>query len=61
MNVRNQCYVANVGDSWAILFTDEHGSNIWLSTDHKPDREDEWERIWINGGSIYQSSIERTN
>lgn len=53
MNIGNVCYIANVGDSRAIVFTDEHGENICLTTDHKPDHEIEEKRIKAHGGSIY--------
>lgn len=50
------CYVANVGDSRAIMSVDG-GEKIYnLSTDHKPTEEVEMKRICTNGGRIYQNS-----
>jgi len=49
------CYVANVGDSRAIM-SGERGKRLFLlSKDHKPGSEDESKRISDAGGSIYQS------
>lgn len=51
------CYVANVGDSRAIMSA-EHGRRvIALSNDHKPNCPSERNRIYTNGGTIYQSMI----
>ena len=51
------CYIANVGDSRAILSANS-GKNIYaISKDHKPDSETERQRIYNAGGKIYQSSI----
>lgn len=51
------CYVANVGDSRAVLSTNG-GKNVYaISKDHKPDSESERERIHLGGGRIYQSSL----
>lgn len=49
------CYVANVGDSRAIMSADG-GEKIWmLSKDHKPEDEEETRRVEENGGQIYQN------
>ena len=49
------CYIANVGDSRAIM-SGEGGSRIFaLSKDHKPMEESEFKRITTAGGKIYQS------
>ncbi len=45
-----QIYVANVGDSRAVLSCS--GRAIDMSVDHKPNREDEKERIEKLGGRI---------
>ena len=47
------CYVANVGDSRAIL-SSQRGKNLLdLTVDHKPLEENEKKRIQSNGGKIY--------
>ena len=47
------CYVANVGDSRAVLSSDE-GKRVYpLSLDHKPGDESECDRIKKAGGEIY--------
>ena len=40
----NQCYVANLGDSRAIMSADNGKNLIELSTDHKPNEEIEKRR-----------------
>lgn len=50
------CYVANVGDSRAIMSVDGGEKIYILSTDHKPTDEIEIKRIIENGGRIYQNS-----
>ena len=47
------CYVANVGDSRAVLSTDGGKRVIALSNDHKPGDENEIHRIRKAGGEIY--------
>ncbi|KAJ1439884.1 hypothetical protein SESBI_02106 [Sesbania bispinosa] len=44
--------VANCGDSRAVLYRGKEA--LPLSDDHKPNREDEWERIEASGGRIIQ-------
>lgn len=52
--VGNMCYIANVGDSRAIL-SSQAGTRISaLSRDHKPLEEFEKNRIIEAGGKIYQ-------
>ena len=48
------CYIANLGDSRAVLFrqTAKEKLAIELSYDHKPTRPDEKERIIRSGGKI---------
>ncbi|MCQ2819674.1 MAG: protein phosphatase 2C domain-containing protein [archaeon] len=53
--VENKCYVANVGDSRAILSM-ENGKKIKdITIDHKPNNPNEKKRIIENGGKVYQS------
>lgn len=64
---RNRLYVANVGDSRAVLGcalgTSRSGSHepgilaVDLSSDHRPDRDDEKRRILADGGTVHQSAI----
>ena len=51
------CYIANVGDSRAILSYDYGSKTFPLSHDHKPDAPSERERIINAGGKSYQSVI----
>lgn len=51
--VGDTCYVANVGDSRAIMSVDGGEKILMLSKDHKPEDEDETKRIEENGGRIY--------
>jgi len=48
------CYVANVGDSRAIMSCNRGTKVVDLSKDHKPSEESEKERIERNGGRTYQ-------
>ena len=52
--VGNMCYVANVGDSRAVISTEAGNQILPMSYDHKPNFETEKRRIIENGGSIYQ-------
>lgn len=54
MFVGENCYIANVGDSRAILASDSCTSVCALTKDHKPDEENETKRIREAGGQIYQ-------
>lgn len=47
------CYVANVGDSRAVLSSDQGMRCFALSNDHKPGDDAEAERIKKAGGQIY--------
>jgi serine/threonine protein phosphatase PrpC len=46
-------YIANLGDSRAILSTNNGLKIVPLSTDHKPNNPFEEKRILANGGKIY--------
>lgn len=48
--VENECYVANVGDSRAIMSADAGRKLFLLSRDHRPTEETEVARIVANGG-----------
>lgn len=48
------CYIANVGDSRALMSADGGNYSIALSRDHKPNDDLETKRIIEGGGKIYQ-------
>ena len=51
--VNKECYVANVGDSRAIMSADAGKKLFLLSRDHRPNEDNERKRIITNGGQIY--------
>ena len=53
----DQCYVANVGDSRAIMSVNRGNEVYYLSKDHKPSDPDEINRIAKAGGDVYVSTI----
>jgi len=48
-------FVANVGDSRAVMCLNGGKSFVQISTDHKPDTPLEQERITLHGGQVYQN------
>lgn len=57
MIIDENCYIANVGDSRAILSSDRGKHVFVLSRDHKPCDKDEMNWIAIAGGEVYISTI----
>ena len=55
--VGDECYIANVGDSRAILSTCQGKPLFSLSRDHKPTDPNEQERIMKEGGKIYRTEM----
>ena len=53
--VGETAFIANVGDSRAIMSTDNGRHIKLLTTDHKPERPAEKRRIEGNGGKVYQN------
>jgi serine/threonine protein phosphatase PrpC len=50
LTVEKECYIANVGDSRAVLSSDSGMKIFDLSQDHRPNEEAEFYRIQDNGG-----------
>lgn len=55
--VGNDCYIANTGDSRAIMSSGIGRDVYSLSTDHKPNSESETRRIKSAGGSVYFAHV----
>ena len=51
--VGDACFVANVGDSRAVMSGDNGKKVYTLSRDHKPSDEEERTRIVAAGGKVY--------
>lgn len=58
--VDQNCYVANVGDSRAIMSAEDGKKLFVLSRDHRPCEDNEKQRIIENGGKIYQTQTIQT-
>jgi protein phosphatase 2C family protein 2/3 len=52
--VDNMCYIANLGDSRAIMSLNKGKELKMLTNDHKPSEQDEVTRIIKAGGKVYQ-------
>ena len=59
--IENICYIANVGDSRALISLNKGKDIRVLTTDHKPNEEHESKRIILNGGKIYQTQTSTKN
>jgi len=58
--VGETCFVANVGDSRAVMSVGGGSEAIPLSTDHKPSEKGEYARIVRAGGQVYQTTTATT-
>lgn len=56
--IENRVYIANVGDSRAILSAKNGTKFYMLSKDHRPGDEGEYKRILDAGGKIYKTEYE---
>lgn len=57
--IEDECYIANVGDSRAVLSTCNGKPMYSLSRDHKPTDIGEQNRIIKEGGKIYRTEMIR--
>ena len=55
LTVGSECYIANVGDSRAVVSSENGNRCFDLSQDHRPNEEKEFYRIRDNGGHVYQT------
>lgn len=55
LTVDDICYVANTGDSRAIMCLNGGKNFVELTNDHKPEDPIEKNRIEMNGGKVYQN------
>ena len=54
MTIDRTVYIVNVGDSRALLSTEQGKNTIQLTKDHRPNDPAERKRIMQAGGKIYQ-------
>jgi len=59
--IEDICYIANVGDSRAVMSTHSGKKLATLTNDHKPNDEKETKRIVENGGKVYQTQTNAKN
>lgn len=57
LTVDDQCYIANLGDSRALLSSCSFKRLYTLTTDHRPEEEEEKRRITSSGGQVYRCPI----
>lgn len=55
------CYIANLGDSRALLSQNYGKKMFQITNDHKPGEESEKKRILVNGGQIYQGVLNKSS
>ena len=58
LNIDDKLYVANVGDSRAILSVNKGAQVTQITTDHKPNEDSEKVRILNCGGKIYKTKFD---
>lgn len=58
--VDDVCYIANLGDSRAIMSTESGRMAFNLSRDHRPSDPREQQRILSAGGRIYRTEMTKT-
>ena len=54
--IGKKCFVANLGDSRAVVSSNNGSDCVALTNDHKPNDANESQRILKNGGEVYYSS-----
>ena len=59
--INDTCYIVNLGDSRALYSYNDGKKFYQISRDHKPNDPMEKNRIYLAGGSIYQSKINSLN
>lgn len=59
--VENRIFIANLGDSRAIMSLNKGEKIIQITNDHKPGNESEMRRIICNGGKVYQTLTKISN